>query len=215
MSGDRLQRILVWMLVVAVAVYLLERLFFLTALFATPLLVFGLACLFALVLKPIVDRMTQLVLPVPFVTRRTGAAQALAPTWQLPRIVAVSLVYLAIMALVAVAVISLVPVIGPQLVGIDQTLPTAVDKISMWITNLEIELARLGFRGDLEQIAKPEALAQQAATLGSTLIGQSLGIASGIAALLINLILVLILSFYMALDGPRLAERLLELLPIS
>ena len=38
MLGDRLQRILVWMLIVAVSVYLLERLFFLTALFATCLL---------------------------------------------------------------------------------------------------------------------------------------------------------------------------------
>jgi predicted PurR-regulated permease PerM len=198
-----------------VAVYLLERLFFLTALFATPLLLFGLAWLFALVLKPIVDRMTQLMLPVPFITRRTDAAGSLAPTWQLPRVVAVSLVYLAIMALVVVAALSLVPVIGPQLVGVDQTLPTAVDEISKWITNLEIELARLGFRGDLEQIAKPEALAQQAATLSSTVIAQSLGIASGIAALLINLILVLILSFYMALDGPQLATRFLELLPVS
>jgi predicted PurR-regulated permease PerM len=215
MSGDRLQRILIWLLVVAVAVYLLERLFFLTALFATPLLLFGLAWLFALVLKPIVDRMTQLVLPVPFVTRRTGVNGAIAPTWQLPRVVAVSLVYLAILALVVIAAISLVPVIGPQLVGVDQTLPSAVDQISKWIANLEIELQRLGFRGDLEQIAQPEALAQQAATVGSTVITQSLGIASGIAALLINLILVLILSFYMALDGPRLATRFLDLLPIS
>ncbi len=215
MSGERIQRILMWMLVVAVAVYLLERLFFLTALFATPLLLFGLAWLFALVLKPIVDRMTQLVLPVPFVTRRIGAAGLLAPTWQLPRSVAVSLVYLAILALVVIAAVSLVPVIGPQLLGVDQTLPTAVNEISKWITNLEIELARLGFRGDLEQIAKPEALAQQAATLGSTVIAQSLGIASGIAALLINLILVLILSFYMALDGPQLAARFLDLLPSS
>jgi predicted PurR-regulated permease PerM len=46
-------------------------------------------------------------------------------------------------------------------------------------------------------------------------ITQSLGIASGIAAVLINLMLVLILSFYMALDGPRLALRLLEIMPIS
>ena len=70
---------------------------------------------------------------------------------------------------------------GPQLVGVDQTLPSAVDEISKWITGLAIELQRLGFRGDLEQIAQPEALAQQAATVGSTLITQSLGIASGIA----------------------------------
>src|SRR5262249_61609697 len=98
MSGDRLQRILVWMLVVAVAVYLLERLFFLTALFATPLLLFGLAWLFPLVLKPFGDLTTHLGLPVPFVTRRNSTTGAIAPTWQLPRVVAVSLVYLAIIA---------------------------------------------------------------------------------------------------------------------
>jgi predicted PurR-regulated permease PerM len=203
------------MLVVAVGVFLLERLFFLTALFATPLLLFGLAWLFALVLKPIVDRMTQMVLPVPFVTRRTGAAGAISPTWQLPRVVAVSLVYLAIMALVVFGGLSLAPVIEPQLVGVDETLPTAVNELSESISRLERELRRLGYRGDLEQIAKPEALLQQATTLGNTLIQQSLGIASGIASLLINLILVLILSFYMALDGPRLAMRFLDLLPVS
>src|SRR4029078_5018274 len=135
MSGDRLQRILVWIVIVAVAVYLLERLFFLTALFATPLLLFGLAWLFALVVKPLVDWMTQLILPVPFVTRRSGVSRAIAPTWRLPRVVAVSLVYLAIIALVVGAVVSRVPVIEPQLVGVDQTLPSAVDEISKWITN--------------------------------------------------------------------------------
>src|SRR6476660_3014647 len=130
MSGDRLQRILVWMLIVAVAVYLLERLFILTALFATPLLLFGLAWLFALVVKPLVDRMTQLTLPIPFVTHRSSDSGMIAPTWRLPRVVAVSLVYLAILALVVFAALSLVPVIGPQLTGVDATLPTAVSEIS-------------------------------------------------------------------------------------
>jgi predicted PurR-regulated permease PerM len=215
MLGDRLQRILVWMLIVAVAVYLLERLFFLTALFATPLLLFGLAWLFALIVKPLVDRMTLLVLPVPFLTHRSTNTGVIAPTWRLPRVAAVSLVYLAIVGLVVIVAFSLVPVIEPQLVGVDSTLPSAVDEITKSVGDLENELRRLGYRGDLEQIVQPEGLLQQATTLGNTLIQQSLGIASGIAALLINLILVIILSFYMALDGPRLAARLIELLPLS
>jgi predicted PurR-regulated permease PerM len=213
MSGDRLQRILVWMLVVAVAVYLVERLFVLMALFATPLLLFGLAWLFALVLKPVVDWMTQLTFPVPLVTRRAPGSAVITPTWRLPRSVAVSLVYLALIAVVVYLVFLLVPVIEPQLVGMNSTLPDAVDEISKWITALEEEIQRLGFRGDLERIAQPEALAQQAATLGSTLVQQSLGIASGVAAILLDLILVLIFSFYMTLDGPRLATRFLDLLP--
>jgi predicted PurR-regulated permease PerM len=213
MLGDRLQRILIWMLVVAVGVYLLERLFFLTALFATPLLLFGLAWLVSLILKPLVDRLTLLVLPIPFVTHRSQATGMIAPTWRLPRALAVSFVYLAIIALLVVLVLSLVPVIGPQLVGVDETLPSAVNEISQWITGLEGELRRVGFRGNLEQIAQPEALAQQAATVGSTLVQQSLGIASGIATLLIDLILVLILSYYITLDSPRISTRILEILP--
>jgi predicted PurR-regulated permease PerM len=213
MLGDRLPRILVWMLIVAVAVYLLERLFYLTAIFATPLLLFGLAWLVSLILKPLVDRLTQLTLPIPFVTHRSQATGTITPTWSLPRVLTVSMIYLAIIALVVVLVISLVPAIEPQLVGVDQTLPNAVNEISKWITALENELRRIGFRGDLERIAQPEALAQQATTLGSTLVQQSLGIASGIATLLIDLVLVLILSYYITLDGPRISLRILETLP--
>jgi predicted PurR-regulated permease PerM len=213
MLGDRLQRILVWMLVVAVAVYLLERLFYLTAIFATPLLLFGLAWLVSLILKPLVDRLTQLTLPIPFVTHRSQATGTITPTWRLPRVLTVSMIYLAIIALLAVLVLSLVPAIEPQLVGVDETLPNAVNEISKWITGLEGELRRIGFRGDLERIAQPEALAQQATTVGSTLVQQSLGIASGIATLLIDVVLVLILSYYITLDGPRISLRILEILP--
>ncbi len=215
MIGDRLQRICIWLIIIAISVYLLERLFVLTTLFATPLLLFGLAWLIALILKPLVDWLTNLVLPVPFVTHRQTSTGIIAPTWQLPRSVAVALIYLAILALVVFLAFSLAPVIGPQLVGFDETLPNAVSEISLWIGGLESELRRVGFRGNLEQIAQPEALAQQAATVGSTLVQQSLGIASGIATLLIDTVFVLILSYYITLDGPRIAARILRTLPES
>lgn len=215
MVGDRLQRICIWLIIIAISVYLLERLFVLTALFATPLLLFGLAWLIALILKPLVDWLTNLVLPVPFVTHRQAGTGLIAPTWQLPRGVAVALIYLAILALVGTLAFSLAPVIGPQLVGFDETLPNAVSEISLWIGGIESELRRVGFRGNLEQIAQPEALAQQAATVGSTLVQQSLGIASGIATLLIDTVFVLILSYYITLDGPRIAARILRTLPES
>src|SRR6266545_1426150 len=215
MLGDRLQRILVWMLIVAVAVYLLERLFYLTAIFATPLLLFGLAWLVSLILKPLVDRLTQITLPIPFVTHRSQSTGMITPTWRLPRVLTVSMIYLAIIALLVVLVLSFLPAIEPQLVGVDETLPNAVNEISKWITGLESELHRIGFRGDLQRIAQPEALAQQAATVGSTLVQQSLGIASGIATLLIDLVLVLILSYYITLDSARISMRILEILPES
>jgi predicted PurR-regulated permease PerM len=98
---------------------------------------------------------------------------------------------------------------------VDETLPGAVDEISRWIVAVESDLERMGFRSDFERIAQPEALAQQAATLGSTLVQQSLDIASRLFAILINVVLVLILSFYITLDGPRIAGRILLTLPES
>ena len=58
MLVDRLQRILVWLLIAAVGVFLLERVFVLVSRFATPLLLFALAWLFALVLHPLISWMT-------------------------------------------------------------------------------------------------------------------------------------------------------------
>ncbi len=213
MLVDRLQRILVWLLIAAVGVFLLEHLLVLVARFATPLLLFGLAWLIALVLQPMIAWMTQLTLPVPFISRHTADTGVVSPTWQLPRGPAVLLVYLMLIAVVVVLVVSLVPVIGPQLDSLEQSLPDAVSTIPNWATGVESELNRLGFRMNLEQIVQPGALAQQVTTMGTTLIQQSLGIVSGIAAVLINVVLILILSFYMTLDGPRLALRVLQLLP--
>jgi predicted PurR-regulated permease PerM len=215
MLGDRLQRILVWLLIGAVGVFLLERLFGLMARFATPLLLFGLAWLIALILQPLITRMTQLTLPVPLVSHRSPDSGLISPTWRLPRGLAVLLVYLALIAILVFLVVSLVPVLGPQLLSLQTTLPDAVTTIPTWAAGLETQFNRLGFHMNLEQVVQPEALAQQAAALGSTVIQQSLGIVSGIAVLLINVVLILILSFYMTLDGPRLAARLLDVLPAS
>lgn len=214
MPADRLQRILVWLLIVAVGVFLLERLFVMLSLFATPLLLFSLAWLIALVLQPLVDGMTQLTLPVPFVSRWPRGDRQIAPSWRLPRAVAVLLVYLGLIAVVVTLVILLVPVIGAQLVGIETVLPSAgAPELARWVAEAESELRRLGFRGELDQIVPLNTLMQQATGMGTTVIQQSLTIISGLATLLFNLIFILILSFYMTLDGPRLAASVLELLP--
>lgn len=213
MSGDRLQRILVWLLIAAVGVFLLERLFVIISLFATPLLLFGLAWLFSLILQPLVAGMTRLTFPRP---RRPWRASIVhQPPWRLPRNVAVLLVYLAMIALISFLAISLAPVIGTQLVNLQATLPSAVHAIPGWASDIEREFNRLGWHVNLERALQPDALAQQAAAVGSAIIQQSLGFVSGIAVLLINVVLVLILSFYMTLDGPRLTARFVEILPDS
>ena len=115
MPIERLQRILIWLLIAAVCMFLFERLLALLARFATPLLLFALAWLIALVLQPIIGWMTGLILPVPLVSRRSADTGLIAPGWRLPRALAVLLVYLALLAVVVYLVISLVPVIAAQL----------------------------------------------------------------------------------------------------
>ena len=214
MLNDRFVRLLIWLLIIATAIFLLERLFVLITRFATPLLLFGIAWLIALALRPLVDWINGWTLPIPFLSQRTSNG-VIAPMWNMPRSLAVLLVYVAFIAIVVLLIVLLVPVVLPQLVTLQDTLPNAVDEVSKWATVLETQLSRVGYYVDLAPILRPEALAQQAATIGTAVVQQSVSIASGIASLLINLVLVLILSFYMALDGPRMATRLLELLPAA
>lgn len=207
MITNRYIVILIWLLIVSASIYLLERLFVLIGLFATPILLFGIGWLFALVLRPAVDRLVGVEVPLPY-ARRQGP-------WHLPRVVAVFLVYGALLAVLATLIVVLVPVVVPQVTNLSTTLSDATTEISIWATNLEALLQQRGFRGDLSAVIRPEALAQQATTLGSSLVQQSVTIASGLANLMLNLALVLIISFYMTLDGPRINEQALELLPLQ
>lgn len=211
MMNDRFLRILIWLLIVAASVFLLERLFVLLAHFATPLLLFGLAWLIALALRPLVDWMNNLTIPLPQRSRSTRSPAAL--TLNMPRGLAVLLVYLSLLAILVAVVLLLIPVVGTQLVTLQDSLPSGVDQVVQWSNGFESEMRQRGFRTGTEPFIRPEALTEQVANIGSSLVQQSVTIVGGIAALLINLLLVLILSFYMTLDGPRLASRTLDLLP--
>jgi predicted PurR-regulated permease PerM len=211
MINDRFLRVLIWLLIVAASIFLLERLFVLLALFATPLLLFGLAWLIALALRPLVDWMSNLTVPLPQRSRTSSAPATL--TLNMPRSLAVLLVYLSLLAILVAVVLLLIPVVGTQLVTLQDSLPSGVDQIVQWSNGFENEMRRRGFRTGTEPLIRPEALTEQVANIGSSLVQQSVTIVGGIAVLLINLLLVLILSFYMTLDGPRLASRSLDLLP--
>lgn len=211
MQLERLQRVLIWLLITATSVFLLERVLLLFSLFATPLLLFGLAWLMALALRPLIDELSQVAIPLPRFART--ASFTAATHWQLPRSMAVTFVYVALLTVIVVLGILLVPPLLQQLTGFPDMMITAVDEANKWVVHLEENLYQRGWRIDLTNILRPEVLGQQATSLGSALAQQSFGIASGVANVLIDAVLVIIISFYMALDGPRLVTRLLALLP--
>ncbi|HWQ11540.1 MAG TPA: AI-2E family transporter [Roseiflexaceae bacterium] len=215
MSRERLQVIALWLGIAAAAVFLFERLLVVLGFLAPPLLLFGLAWLIALVLQPAVGWVTGLALPQPVIGRQGARAGLTAPVWHIPRTLAVLLVYLALFTLLLVLVLALVPAIGPQLTSLTTAMPSGVETLAQWIAALQSSLLRLGIRIDLTAILRPAALAEQIAALGSSAIQQSLGLAGSLATLLFNITLVLILSFYITLDGPRLGERILAIMPPS
>lgn len=200
MDNDNLRRVLFALGILALSVYLSERLFLLLQLFASPILLFCLAWLIALILRPAVDSLSR------------------GPNGQtvhvgLHRIFAVAMVYGLLMAITVMVVVAFSPAIGQQLLNVQASLPFAAEEVTRWSTDLEQELLQRGINFNLAPALQPEVLTAQATALGSTLAQQSLTWISGLAAFLTNLIIVLILSFYMTMDGPRLAARTLELLP--
>lgn len=213
MSRERLQTIALWLGISVAAVFLLERLFIVLGFLASPLLLFGVAWLIALVLQPAVAWVTALEIPLPDPGQARARAGLGAPSWHIPRALAVLLVYLALFAVLLVMILALVPAIGPQIRGLTTTMPNSIDTVARWTQMLQETLGRLGFRGDLTMIVQPQAITEQVATLGSTALQQSLGIAGSIATLIFNVTLVLILSFYITLDGPLIGQRMLEIMP--
>jgi predicted PurR-regulated permease PerM len=210
MAGDRLRDTALWLLIVAAAVFLAERLFVVLTFFANPLLLFGLSWLLSLILQPVARRLIDLPIPIPSRMRRAAFGRT---EWHMPPALAVPLVYVLALTILIVAVVALVPAIGPQLIQLGETMPTAGNALASWLQVGENQLRQLGFQGDLTSVVQPDAIVQQIGAVGSALVQQSVGIASGIASSLFSAFLVLILSFYMTLDGPRLGERAVGLLP--
>ncbi len=200
-----------WLLIACAAVFLFERAVVMVSFFATPLLLFALAWLIAVVLQPLVARLIAIDLPA--ITIRSRSVPM--PPRHLSRMLSVALIYLALFAVILVVILSFVPVITQQLATLTGSAPATVESIVYWIGQLEAGLERFGFRGDLTAIIQPEAITQQLTGFGSAMLQQSLGIAGSIATVLFNIFLVLILSFYITLDGPRIGRSFITLLPRS
>ena len=200
-----------WLLIICAAVFLFERAVVMVSFFATPLLLFALAWLIAIVLQPLVARLMAIDLPA--ITIHLHSVPM--PPRHLSRILSVALIYLALFAILLVVILSFVPTITQQLATLTGSAPATVESVVRWVSRLEEGLERFGFRGDLTAIVQPEAITQQLTGFGSAMLQQSLGIAGSIATVLFNIFLVLILSFYITLDGPRIGRSFITLLPRS
>lgn len=191
-NHQRLTSVALWFVIIGIGVYLIERLATITEILATPLLMFVIAWLVALVIEPLTEWLAR---------------------YTIPRRLSVPLIYVVLLTLLTIAVFALIPITYTQLNALVTSVPVLLTSVVGFLAELDTQLRKFGWRADLVAIVRPEALASQFGTMGATAVQQSLGLAGSLATVVFNVIIVLILSYYMAVDGPHLYQRIINLIP--
>ncbi len=217
MTRRRLYNTLLVLLTLIAFIILLRLLWSILSTFTDVILLFGLAWLVAFILRPVATWLAEGPLArrlVAWVWRRGGERRAVQARRLLDP-VAVTLVYLGLLGLLAVLLIAGIPLAISQARQFGRSLADYVNTAPLSLTSLEDQMAAsLNVPPEmLRQIYRPEQFTQlltnvvEAAPRSVAFVLRSL--ASGIGEAL----LVLALSYYLMLDGRRLARQIRDLTP--
>ena len=180
-------------------IYLIGLLWQVIEEFADIVLLFFLAWLVAFVLEPVVGTLVE---------------------GRLPRLAAIGLTYLTLLAVSSIGVILLVPALSLQVVEIARNLPTYAEQATALGTSIQATANDwLTSHGspvliDVGSALNPQELSRRADALGPPILSNAIGFATGAATLLAQLLIMIILSFYFMVDGARLAESTITALPL-
>lgn len=191
MQTDRWSRVALIVLAVAASVYLLERFWQASRFFADIILLFLLSWLVAFVLHPAVD----------FLGKR------------LRRGLATTIVYSGLVLVILAFAVSFTPGLITQLSQLSVQIPNIIDQAPTYMDSIETMLNQYGLQVDLTGVLQAEDMAQRVGSASATAVQSMLSLIMGIANVLANFLIVLLLSFYMTLDGDRIARRLLRVIP--
>jgi predicted PurR-regulated permease PerM len=120
----------------------------------------------------------------------------------------------------SLGVILLVPALTLQIVEVVRGLPGYVEQITALLTGIQTSANEwLTGHGspvlvDLRSALNPADLSRRADALGPPILSNVVGFATGAATLMAELVIMLILSFYFMVDGARLADSLIEAVPV-
>lgn len=132
---------------------------------------------------------------------------------RIPRAVSIPLVYLVLLAVLGVLLAVGVPPLARQAETLFERLPDWAATFNREIPNYETFLQRYGVNVDLAGLIDRSAEWLGGAGLSS--VGRIFNLGLGVAGSLATLLLVLIVSFYMLIDGRRIAGSLVRLLPVE
>lgn len=193
----RVLRILATLLTVVIAIYALQLFWHGLMLFEDIIVEFFLAWLIAFILEPLVEQIRRL---------------------RAPRPLAVAIVYLALAVILTGLIILTVPLIGDELRRLAGEVVTAVtpENLTRWNDNLTLTLEHLGVSPhDARQIMPQlsQQLPQYVSQLSSNALTFGANAIGSVLSLLLDAFLVIIISFYIMLDGGRIAAGIINRLP--
>ncbi len=207
--------VLVILLVIIASLYLAQLLWRLLSEFADLILLFVLAWLVSFALGPVIERINGKPLPPDivrladrFLGKRMGRR---FDRFRSTRFHAVAFIYLVLALILIEAVAVLVPPVVQQLTQLVSLFQSFAKSPPDFISVAQGLVTRLGLHIDV-QSALTGALGNLQA-VATTALQNAVTILGGVLAVIANLLLVLLLSFFFALDGPRLFRAVFDLVP--
>jgi predicted PurR-regulated permease PerM len=197
LDRHRSLRLLVGLVIAALTVYIVGVIWSVLVIFGDVILLFLLAWIISFILEP-----------VSIFLRQRG----------MPRVVAVSLIYLALLVVVSGAIVLAVPSIEAQVQHLASEITATFSAANLPTLNQNLiqTLRRLGLsQRDAQNIV--QQLSSRVPLWINSLATGAVDTATGLVTSLFNIIfdasLVVIISFYIMLDGDRLVESLIVRLP--
>ena len=191
MERDPLVRGLLLMLAAIGTIWLLQWTWLVASRFSDVILLFFLAWLLAFVLNPISRRL-----------RRLGLRPGLA----------VGMVYVGLLLIMVASVVLVVPTAVSQLVQLGSSLPALANDLQLRADQVHLSLIERGLpEAQLSDLYRTGINRAEAA--GTVLLTNSLTIATSVLSSVLRLLLVLMLSFYIMLDGEKIASLFIGIMP--
>lgn len=184
---------LIVLLVIIAGYYLLNLVWQVAQQLADIILMFFLAWLLAFILTPLARLLT-----------RYNRQQ------KLPAIIEIYVGLILVLVLVGLLA---VPAIASQMYQLGESLPVYISGLPQAIQSVQYWFLVRGIMIDLSSILQNQNVMQGANALGTLVAQNALGIAQFLASAVTGLFVVLVLSFYIMLDGERISQDLIRLLP--
>jgi predicted PurR-regulated permease PerM len=217
MTRRRLYNTLLVLLTLIATIVLLKLVWAIAAPFTNILLVFSMAWLVAFILRPIATAMSQGKLAhwlVNAVQKRWGKLHADRVNRLLDPL-AVTLVYLTLLALLMIALLAIIPAIFQETRQLRMNLTQYIDLASNWTTALQQDLTIwLNLPPDmLSQFYRPQDINRQITAVIEEMPRVIFGLVRDTASGIGEALLTLAVSYYLMLDGSRLARQIYEVTP--